>query len=105
MKRSTQVSLVLMGAVGVGGTAYAVQSSSCKPPPPSAVASDAPQNCRSSWHGSSYSGRSGWYFFSGSGSRSSGSGSASTASSSPGSGSRGGFGATGHAGGSSSGGS
>jgi len=103
MKRSTQVSLVLMGAVGVGGTAYALQSNSCKPPPPSAVVSDAPQNCRSSWHSSSYSGRSGWHFFSGSGS--SGSGSAGTASSSPGSGSRGGFGATGHAGGSSSGGS
>jgi hypothetical protein len=103
MKRSTQVSLVLMGAVGVGGTAYALQSNNCKPPPPSAVASDAPQNCRSSWHGSSYSGHSGWNFFSGSGS--SGSRATSVASSSSGSSGRGGFGATGHAGGSSSGGS
>jgi hypothetical protein len=42
MKRSTQVTLVLMGAVGVGSIGYAL-SATCRPADASAVARDAPQ--------------------------------------------------------------
>ncbi len=105
MKRSTQVSLVLMTAAGIGAGAYALApNDSCRQPLPSTTARD-PQgadplasapDCRSSRGGSS--GRSS--FFS-SGSNSSGS-SGATASAANGpsastSASRGGFGSIGHA--------
>jgi hypothetical protein len=54
MKRSTQVTLVLMGAVGIGGTAYAL-SPGCPQPPPGAPASE--QTCRSGHVG----GHGGWF--------------------------------------------
>jgi len=104
MKRSTQVSLVLMTAAGIGGGAYALSPDSCRQPPPSAVAS-APQrppsalasdpqpSCRS--HGSSSHGSS-WHFYSGSGSSSSSTSSPSTTSTSTAT-SRGGFGSIGRA--------
>jgi hypothetical protein len=97
VKRSTQVSLVLMTAAGIGGAAYALQPQDrCRPSAPSAVASDTPQNCRSSSHGSSgSSGGSSWFFRSGSGSTSSGT--TSTSSSDSGSTTRGGFGSIGRA--------
>jgi hypothetical protein len=95
MKRSTQVSLVLLAAVGVGGAAVAMMPDRCRTQPPSAVAGDAPQECRATSHGSS-----GWhggssYFSSSSGdSKSGGSGSSSSGSEGT---ARGGFGSTGHA--------
>lgn len=93
MKRSTQVSLVLMTAVGVGGIAYALTPDSCRPPPPSATANDAPKDCRTS-RGSS----GGHSFYSGSGSSSSNSSAPSSSSPSTSTGSsRGGFGSIGHA--------
>ena len=93
MKRSTQVSLVLMGAVGVGGAAYAL-GDYCRQLRENTVASGQLEpTCRSSgWHGSSVG--HGANFFSGFGSSGSnaagGSSSASVAS-----GSRGGFGSIG----------
>ena len=68
MKRSTQVSLLVMTAVGIGGAAYALAATGSLPASrsQSAVASDATQNCRStsnrssgSGHGSSWFSRSG----------------------------------------------
>jgi hypothetical protein len=87
MKRSTQVSLVLMGAVGVGGAAGYALGEYCRQSPPNTVAGDQPQPqpstvasnqqqpaCRSSggrgW-GFGSSGRHGWGFGHGWGSRAS----------------------------------
>jgi hypothetical protein len=88
MKRSTRVSLVLMGAVGVGGVAYAV-APSCPSPSQGALAPD--QSCPS---GHGYHGGGGHYaFFSG---PSGGSSAGPAANSSPaGATSRGGFGGIG----------
>jgi len=93
MKRSTQVSLVLMGAVGVGGAAYAL-GDNCRQSQPGTVAGNQQQpTCRSSGgHGLGF-GR-GASFFSGSGSSGSSAAGASPASS-VGSGGRGGFGSIG----------
>jgi hypothetical protein len=66
MKRSSQVALLLMGTVAVGGTAYAVMPhETCQPGvvQPDGQLSQASQNCnRSSSSSSSGSGRysSGW---------------------------------------------
>lgn len=93
MKRSTQVTLALMGAVGIGGMAYAF-SPSCPQPPPQQPQNGvaANQSCRSSYSG----GHSGWHFYS----PSSG-GTTTTTISAPSGGtataSRGGFGALGRA--------
>jgi hypothetical protein len=97
MKRSTQVSLVLMTAAGVGGAAYALTpSNSCRQPAPSAVTNDTAQDCRSSRSGSGGHG-SYFSFYSGSsGSRTSTS-TTSIATSSTSTSSRGGFGGIGHA--------
>jgi len=106
MKRSTQVSLVLMTAAGIGAGAYALTpNGSCRQPPPStnpgnpqgpAPPASAP-DCRSSHGGSSGGGSS----FSSSGSRGSGSPGATTSAGSAtpesASASRGGFGSIGHA--------
>jgi hypothetical protein len=96
MKRSTQVSLVLMGAVGVGGIAYAL-SPGCPRPDQGAVAPD--QSC-SSPRGGGYHGFGSHYgFFSGSSANAS---TAPASSASPaGATSRGGFGGIGRAFGSS----
>jgi hypothetical protein len=93
MKRSTKVTLALMGAVGIGGTAYAL-SPGCPPPSPGAAATD--QACRSSHSGY---GHSGWNFFSGApGGTTTAAPSPSTAPGAPTS--RGGFGGSGRASGS-----
>jgi len=102
MKRSSQVSLVLMAAAGIGAAAYALTpGDNCRPPPPNidprATPQVAPQNCRSSRSG--WSGRSS-FFSSNSGSSSSGSSGGSTvgANGTPASSaSRGGFGSIGRA--------
>jgi hypothetical protein len=96
MKRSTQVSLVLMTAAGIGGGAYALTPrDSCRQPAPSAVASDTAQDCRSSRGGSGH-GSSG-HFFSGSGSSGSGASAATPSTSTSTSSGRGGFGTIGRA--------
>lgn len=90
MKRSTQVTLVLMGAIGIGGTAYAL-SSSCPQLPPGA--DPAQQTCRSG-HGGHWfhSGSSGATYFGSTG------GTPATGSSAPAvTTSRGGFGGSGRA--------
>ena len=97
MKRSTHVTLVLMGAVGIGASAYALQSYNCprQAPAPGAVAGNTAQSCQPSSRGTSGSGY-GRSFFSDFGS--SGSSSTSTTSSpSSGAANRGGFGAIGRA--------
>jgi hypothetical protein len=86
MKRSTKVTLALMGAVGIGGVAYAM-SPGCKQPPPDAAAAD--RACRSS-SGS----HTGWHFFSTSGGSATTTAPASAPSSAT---ARGGFGAIGRA--------
>jgi len=92
MKRSTQVTLVLVAAAGIGGASAAMMSDRCRTQPSSAVASDVQQDCRSRGssgsHGSSF-------FGSGTGSSKSGT-STSSASGSEGA-ARGGFGSIGHA--------
>jgi hypothetical protein len=91
MKRSTQVSLILMTAVGVGGVAYAVTPNNvCRQPAPSAVASDT-QDCRTRGSGHSSS----WHFYGGSGSSNSSTPTSSTTSTSTGVAERGGFGSIG----------
>jgi hypothetical protein len=86
MKRSTQVSLVLMTVVGIGAGAYALApNGDCRQSGPGAPG-DAPQGCRSS-HGG---GSSGHGFYAGS-SSSGNSGTSSAADAT----SRGGFGGTG----------
>jgi hypothetical protein len=87
MKRSTQVSLVLMTVAGIGAGAYAM-GGDCRPSEPGAPG-DAPQGCRSS-HGGGHSSGHGFYFFG-----SSGLGSSET-SPAAGTTSRGGFGGTGY---------
>jgi hypothetical protein len=87
MKRSTQVSLVLMTVAGIGAGAYALaQNGGCRQSGPGAPG-EAPQGCQSS-HGGGHSSGHGFYF---SGSGGSGTSSAADATS------RGGFGGTGHA--------
>jgi len=85
MKRSTQVTLVLVAAAGIGGAAAAMMPDRCRTQPSNSVASDVQQDCRSR----------GSFFGSGTG------GSKSGTSTSPASGSegaaRGGFGSIGHA--------
>ena len=100
MKRSTQVSLVLMGAVGIGASAYALQSYNCPQPAPGVTADSAAQGCRSSSGGGSGSSR--WHLFPefGSSGSSVSSGSSATSTASPAassSTSRGGFGSIGRA--------
>jgi hypothetical protein len=94
MKRSTQVSLVLLAAVGVGGAAVAMMPDRCRTQPQGAVAADSTQECRSTSHGSSGSHGS-------SNSSSGNGGSKSGGPPSSGSGTEGaahgGFGSTGHA--------
>jgi hypothetical protein len=92
MKRSTQVTLVLVAAAGIGGASAAMMPNRCRIQPSSTVASDAQQDCRS--HGSSSS-HGGSFFGSGTGGSKSGT-SASSASGSEGA-ARGGFGSIGHA--------
>jgi len=108
MKRSAQVSLVLMAAAGIGAAAYAMTSNdNCRQPPPNTVPREtqpnaalrmAPQDCRSSRGGPS--GRGSSFFSSSSGSSGSGTSAANatpastSASTSTG---RGGFGAIGRA--------
>jgi hypothetical protein len=93
MKRSTQVSLVLMTAAGIGGAAYALTPrDSCRQSAPNAVAGNAPQDCRFS-RGSS----SGHGFFSSFGTGGSGTSAATPSGSTSTSSGRGGFGAIGHA--------
>jgi hypothetical protein len=98
MKRSSQVSLVLVAAVGIGGTAaMTMPQDRCRAQPESAaasaVANDVQQDCRSRGSSGSHGGSS--YSWWGTG------GSKSSTSSSSASGSeataRGGFGSIGHA--------
>jgi hypothetical protein len=93
MKRSMKVSLVLMGAVGIGASAYALAPNCTQQSPGAAPggAQQQQQTCRSSHYGS---GHSGWSFFPGS------SGATTPSPTSPPAGnatSRGGFGAIGRA--------
>lgn len=109
MKRSAQVGLVLMSAVGVGGSAYSMMPGrDCAPSSDSALhAPTAPgqsQNCAprgsSNSGSSSHGGGSHWFYGGSSSSSSSSSGSAMAATSSPvsgGSTTHGGFGAIGRA--------
>jgi hypothetical protein len=54
MKRSSQVSLVLMTVTGIGAGAYALApNGGCRQSEPKAVPSDASQGCQSS-HGSGH---------------------------------------------------
>lgn len=85
MKRSTQVSLVLMGVVGIGAGAYALAPGGCRQSESTAAPGDAPRDCRSSHGGGGH----GFYSTSSAGSGSSGTSSAADATS------RGGFGGTG----------
>jgi hypothetical protein len=94
MKRSTQVSLVLLAAVGVGGAAIAMMPDRCRTPPQGAVAADSTQECRSRGSSGGHGGGSS-NFSSGSGDSKAGS-SGSSSSGSEGA-ARGGFGSTGHA--------
>ena len=90
MKRSTQVSLVLMTVTGIGAGAYALaQDNGCRQTDPNAVRRDPPPDCRS--HGGHGSSGGGHGLFSSS-SSSSGTPTASTSSTS-----HGGFGSIGHA--------
>jgi hypothetical protein len=93
MKRSTQVTLVLVAAVGIGGAAAAMMPDRCRTQPSSPVASDVQQDCRSRGSSGSHGGSS--YFGSATGSSKSGTSTAS-ASGSEGA-ARGGFGSIGHA--------
>ena len=105
MKRSTQVSLVLMGAVGIGSAAYTVGDYCHRLREQTLASGQQEPTCRSSgWHawgyGHGWSSGRGANFFSGSGSGfgfgasgADGAGRASAAS--VGSGSRGGFGSIG----------
>jgi hypothetical protein len=92
MKRSTQVTLVLVAAAGIGGAAAAMMPDRCRTQPSNSVASDVQQDCRSRGSSGSHGGS---FFGSGTG------GSKSGTSTSPASGSegaaRGGFGSIGHA--------
>jgi hypothetical protein len=92
MKRSTQVTLVLVAAVGIGGAAAAMMPDRCRTQPSSAVASDVQQDCRSRGSSGSHGGS---FFASGTGGSKSGT-SAASASGSEGA-ARGGFGSIGHA--------
>jgi hypothetical protein len=87
MKRSTQVSLVLMGVVGIGAGAYALAPGGCRQSESTAAPGDAPRDCRSSHSGGG--GGHGFYSTSSASSGSSGTSSAADATS------RGGFGGTG----------
>jgi hypothetical protein len=90
MKRSGQVTLVLLTVAGLGAGAYALApDSACRDP--NAVRRDPPPDCRSSHGGSSGGGHGSSFFSSGSGN----SGASSTANTT--STSRGGFGAIGRA--------
>ena len=100
MKRSTQVSLVLMGAVGIGSAAYAV-GDYCQRLRETTLASGQQEpTCRSSaWHyghgwslGNGWSSGRGVNFFSGSGSSGSNAAAGSTSVASV---ARGGFGSIG----------
>jgi hypothetical protein len=101
MKRSSQVALLLMGTLGVGGGAYALMpSENCQPNQAGVVqpGGQQNQNCNRSWRGGS-GGYGGGYGHSSSSSSSqqhfagSGTSSGGSSSTNPGSGvSRGGFG-------------
>jgi hypothetical protein len=109
MKRSTQVSLVVMTAAGIGAGAYALApNDNCRQSTASTTAREregpvqpaSAPDCRSS-HGGSAGHDSSLFFYAGSGSSGSGSAGATTpaanrtpAATSP---SRGGFGSIGHA--------
>jgi hypothetical protein len=93
MKRSTQVTLVIMAAAGIGGGAAALMPDRCGTETPSAVAGDPRPDCRSTSHGSSGSHGSSYYAW-GNGKSSSGTGSSTPASEGA---ARGGFGSIGRA--------
>lgn len=93
MKRSSQVTLLIMAATGIGGIAAAMMPDQCRTETPSAVAGDPRQDCRSTSHGSSSFHSSSYYGW-GNGKSSSGTGSSTPASESA---ARGGFGSIGHA--------
>jgi hypothetical protein len=64
MKRSSQVALLLMGTVAVGGGAYALMpSENCQPNQPGLAQPGGVQNqnCNRSWRGSSGGGSGGYY--------------------------------------------
>lgn len=94
MKRSTQVTLALMTAAGVGGVAYALTpSNSCRQVAPTAVATDPQPDCRARSNGSGSSS----HFFSGNSASGTSTTSTSTSSTTSTSSSRGGFGSIGRA--------
>src|SRR5450755_4767673 len=93
MKRSAQVSLVLMTAAGVGGAAYLLTpSDSCRQTAPNAVANDPQRNCSSRSSSGSSS-----HFYGGSGSSGSGTSTSTSPAAASTSSSRGGFGSIGSA--------
>jgi hypothetical protein len=54
MKRSSQVSLILMAVAGIGAGAYALTpDNACRQSEPNAVPRDPPLDCRSRGHSSS----------------------------------------------------
>ena len=93
MKRSTQVTLVLVAAAGIFGVAAAMMPDRCRTQPPSTAASDVQQDCRSRGSSGSHGGSS--YFGSGAGNTKSGTSTSSTSGSEGAA--RGGFGSIGHA--------